>query len=158
MNTMHLTSGPSHVRERGASAVEFALVFPVLFLLVYAVIVYSYIYVLQQSITYTAQRLAEAAVAVNPTPSSDYTARIQTRIQQLAAQQLQWLPQRNLVVGENGEKVVPQFQTIGGSDVIIIRLELPLKDPDLFPGFRLSDGVSMPPLPARLVAQATARI
>lgn len=158
MNTKRHTSGLSRVRERGASAVEFALVFPVLFLLVYAVIVYSYTYVLQQAITYTAQHLAEAAVAVNPTPSSDYTARIQTRIQQLAAQQLQWLPQRNLVVGENGEKVVPQFQTVGGSDVIVIRLTLPLKNPDLFPAFSLPGGVSMPPLPAQLVAQATARI
>lgn len=71
MNTKRHTSGLSRVRERGASAVEFALVFPVLFLLVYAVIVYSYTYVLQQAITYTAQHLAEAAVAVNPTPSSD---------------------------------------------------------------------------------------
>jgi len=158
MNTARQHIGMDRSRERGASAVEFALVFPVLFLLVYGVVVYSYIYVLQQAITYTAQHLAEAAVAVNPTPSSSYTARIQTRIQQLAAQQLQWLPQKNLVVGESGEKVVPQFRTIDGSDVIVIQLRLPLKSPDLFPSFSLPGGVSMPPIPAQLVAQATARI
>lgn len=137
---------------------EFALVFPVLFALVYAVIAYSYVYVLQQAITYTAQHLAEAAVAVNPTPASSYTGRIQTRVQQLAAQQLQWLPQKNLVVGQNGEKVVPQFQTIDGSDVVVIRLELPLKNPDLFPAFTLPGGLAIPPMPAQLRAQATARI
>lgn len=158
MDTMRCGGGLSRMRARGASAVEFALVFPALFLLVYAVVVYSYIYVLQQAITYTAQHLAEAAVAVNPTPSSSYAGRIQTRIQQLAAQQLQWLPQKNLVVGENGEKVVPQFRTVDGSDVVVIQLTLPLKSPDLFPSFSLPGGVSMPPMPTQLVAQATARI
>jgi len=158
MDTMRCGGGLGRIRARGASAVEFALVFPALFLLVYAVVVYSYIYVLQQAITYTAQHLAEAAVAVNPTPSNSYTGRIQTRIQQLAAQQLRWLPQKNLVVGENGEKVIPQFQTVDGSDVVVIQLTLPLKSPDLFPSFSLPGGVSMPPMPAQLVAQATARI
>jgi len=158
MNKKELKSGHSRRRQFGASAVEFALVFPVLFALVYAVIAYSYVYVLQQAITYTAQHLAESAVAVNPTPASSYTARIQTRVQQLAAQQLQWLQQRSLVVGENGEKVVPQFQVIDGSDVVVIRLELPLKNPDLFPAITFPGGFSIPPMPDSLVAQATARI
>ena len=158
MNRENLRVWGSPPRQRGASAVEFALIFPLLFALVYAVIAYSYVYVLQQAITYTAQHLAEAAVAVNPTPASSYTGRIQTRVQQLAAQQLQWLPQKNLVVGENGEKVVPQFQTVGGSDVVVIRLELPLKNPDLFPAFTLPGGLAIPPMPDQLRAQATARI
>ena len=51
---------------RGAAAVEFAFVFPVLFLLIYGVIVYSYIFMLQESINYAAQQAAEAAVAVEP--------------------------------------------------------------------------------------------
>src|SRR5258708_37699419 len=59
-------SGREPRTQRGAAAVEFAFVFPVLFLLIYGVIVYSYIFVLQESINYAAQQAAEAAVAVEP--------------------------------------------------------------------------------------------
>jgi len=155
------TTPNSTRRQRGASAVEFAFVFPVLFLLIYATIVYSYVYVLQQSITYTAQFLAESAVAVSPNPASSYQAKIRTRVQALAAQQLSWLPQsqRARVIGANGELVVPSFQTIGGVNVVVITLTFDLsRSADFFPTISLPGVGPLPPLPAQLQARATARL
>jgi len=141
--------------------VEFAFVFPVLFLLIYATIVYSYVYVIQQSITYTAQFLAESAVAVNPGPTSSYQSTIQTQVQALAAQQLSWMPQnqRARVIGANGELVVPSFQTIGGVNVVVITLTFDLsRSADFFPTISFPGIGPLPPLPAQLQAKATARI
>ena len=161
MNIQGPTESRRPCRQRGASAVEFAFVFPVLFLLIYATIVYSYVYVLQQAITYTAQFLAESAVAVNPSPAASYQANVQSRVQALAAQQLSWLPasQRARVIGANGELVVPSFQTIDGVNVVVITLNFDLSQrADFFPTISFLGTGPLPPLPAQLQAKATARI
>lgn len=156
MNPIRPSTSPARRRQRGSSAVEFAFVFPVLFLLLYATVVYSYVYVLQQGITYTAQYLAEAAIAVDPSPAATHDARIQSRVQALASTQLSWLPasQRARVIGTNGELVVPSFQTVDGANVVTITLTFDLSNrADFFPTIG-----PLPPLPAQLQAQATARI
>lgn len=150
---------PERRPQRGAAAVEFAFVFPVLFLLVYGVIVYSYVYVLQQSITYSAQQSAEAAVAVNPTPAGTLNDRITQRVRAVAAQSLNWLPvsQRQRVIGASGDKVGVQFQTIDG-DASVVRVTLEFDVPGLFPVVTLPLVGSVPPLPPTLRAEAIARI
>lgn len=145
--------------QRGASAVEFAFVFPVLFLLVYGVIVYSYIYVLQQAITYSAQQAAEAAVAVNPLPEPSLNTRIEQRVRAVAVQSLSWLPvnQRARVTGANGEKVQVVFETID-IEQSVVKVTLEFTVPGLFPAFELPLVGNIPPLPNQLRAQAIARI
>lgn len=152
-------ASPAKNAQRGASAVEFAFVFPILFLLVYGVIVYSYIYVLQQSITYSAQLSAEAAVAVNPAPEADLNSRIAQRVRAVAVQSLNWLPtdQRARVTGANGEKVQVVFETIDG-DQSVVKVTLEFDVPGLFPALVLPLVGNIPPLPSRLRAQAVARI
>ncbi len=145
--------------QRGAAAVEFAFVFPVLFLLVYGVIVYSYIYVLQQSITYSAQQSAESAVAVNPDPAADLNARIEQRVRAVAVASLNWLPasQRVRVTGANGEKVQVLFQTID-TNQSVVKVTLEFDVPGLFPALSFPVLGNIPPLPNTLRAQAVARI
>ena len=149
----------SKAAQRGASAVEFAFVFPVLFLLVYGVIVYSYIYVLQQAITYSAQQAAEAAVAVNPLPEPSLNTRIEQRVRIVAVQSLNWLPvnQRARVTGANGEKVQVAFETLD-TDQSVVKVTLEFTVPGLFPAFELPLVGNIPPLPNQLRAQAIARI
>ncbi len=149
----------SRLAQKGASAVEFAFVFPVLFLLVYGVIVYSYIYVLQQSITYSAQQSAEAAVAVSPEPGDTLNTRIEQRVRAVAVQSLNWLPanQRARVIGASGEKVQVSFDTIDTSQNVV-RVTLEFEVPGLFPALELPLVGNIPPLPNRLRAQAIARI
>ncbi|MES2684417.1 MAG: TadE/TadG family type IV pilus assembly protein [Pseudomonadota bacterium] len=146
-------------RQRGASAVEFAFVFPILFLLVYGVIVYSYVYVIQQSITYSAQQSAEAAVAVNPLPEATLNTRIEQRVRAVAVQSLNWLPadQRQRVIGATGEKVQVAFVTIA-SDQNVVQVTLEFTVLGLFPAMTLPLVGNIPPLPSQLRAQAIARI
>jgi Flp pilus assembly protein TadG len=48
--------------ERGTAAIEFALVFPVLFAVLYGIVTYSVIFVAQQSLTLAAEEGARAAL------------------------------------------------------------------------------------------------
>lgn len=145
--------------QRGSSAVEFAFVFPILFLLVYGVIVYSYIYVIQQSITYGAQQSAEAAVAVNPQPTASLNARIEQRVRAVALQSLNWLPASQVarLRGQDGNIGRVTFETID-SDESVVRVTLEFQVPGLFPTLTLPLVGTIPPLPPLLRAQAIARI
>jgi Flp pilus assembly protein TadG len=144
-------------KQRGASAVEFAFVFPVLFLLVYGVIVYSYVYVLQQSITFAAQHSAESVASVDPSPQASFDSRVRERVRQVAVEQLRWLPasQRDRVLGDNGEKLGIEFVEVEGSSVVRVRVSFDLDG--LFPSIALPLIGNIPPLPAQLQAQASAR-
>lgn len=55
-------------RQRGIAAVEFALVFPVFFLLVYGMITYGLIFMAQQSMTLAVQEGARAALRYSTDP------------------------------------------------------------------------------------------
>ena len=81
----------SQTRQNGAVAVEFAFVFPLLFLLMYGVIVYAYVFVVQQSLQYAAQEAAEAAVKVNPLAGNADALRA-SNARMTAARVLRWLP------------------------------------------------------------------
>lgn len=145
-------------RQAGAAAVEFAFVFPLLFLLIYGVIVYSYVFVLQESIAYAAQKSAEAAVAVAPdAPGYDGLAREQAKI--MAGRVLAWLPasQRERVLGDDNGKVEVTFVAVGDGDAVQVTLRFELTG--LFPVLNLPLIGSVPPLPDRpLFAQAVARV
>lgn len=144
-------------QQRGATAVEFAFVFPILFLLVYGVIVYAYVYVLQQSITFAAQHSAESVAKVDPSPAETYDQRLGTRIRATASEQLSWLPatQRNRVLGSTGDKVKVDFAEVDGSSVVRVTLTFELTG--LFPVVSLPVLGPVPPLPAQLSATASAR-
>ena len=52
--------------QRGAVAVEFAFIFPLLFLLMYGIVVYSYVFVLNSALNYAAQESVASALRVAP--------------------------------------------------------------------------------------------
>jgi Flp pilus assembly protein TadG len=161
-----MTAGPVRRQHSGAAAVEFAFVFPILFLLIYGVIVYSYVFVLQESITYAAQESAEAAVKVAP-DIDDADAVRDANVRATAQNVLRWLPQdqRARVLGSSGEKVQVAFCTAGSgncppdSDAVTVTLTFDVAQPtSLFPVLNLYLVGRVPPLPQYLVAQAVARI
>lgn len=83
--------GRLRLRQSGASALEFALVFPMLMLLSYSAVVYGYVYMLQQSINFAAQQASQAAVAVLPGTSTT-TATQASAISNAVFASLGWLP------------------------------------------------------------------
>ena len=83
--------GRLRLRQSGASALEFALVFPMLMMLSYCAVVYGYVYMLQQSINFAAQQATQAAVAVLPGTSTSAATQTST-INSAVNAALSWLP------------------------------------------------------------------
>jgi Flp pilus assembly protein TadG len=65
--------------QRGSMAVEFAMVFPLFFLILYAIVTYSLIFVAKQSLTLAAEEGARAALnyQMAANPAAALTARSQ---------------------------------------------------------------------------------
>ena len=150
---------PAHTapaRQRGATAIEFAFVFPILFLLLYGIVVYAYVFLINESITFVAQESAEAAVAVDPNLNAAYEARVTQQARDTAQRLLQWLPedQKGRVLGTEGSRVAVTFPSDGPQDLVQIDLAFDLEG--LFPVVELPFVGSVPPLPNQLRAQAAA--
>lgn len=146
-------------RQQGAVAVEFALIFPILFLLMYGIVVYSYVFVLNSALNYAAQESVASALRVAP---GEPNSRRETEALQRARDALNWLPasQRNRIFGEAGSIVRfgEDCPLAPESDCIRVRLVMPLQVPALFPVLRLPFVGTVPPLPETLRAEAVARI
>ena len=148
-------------RQSGATAVEFAFILPALVALIYSLFVYSYVYVLYESINYAAQQGAESAVAVDPSLDTDYFSTVQTYAQSTAAGVLSWLPeaQRSASVGNANGSLVEVLQcnasgggaspycpvAASGGTPIVVRISFPVRR--FFPALVLPGIGSVPPLP-----------
>lgn len=66
-------------RQKGATVIEFAFVFPILFSIVYAGVTYGYIYFLQQRINFAAEQAIRAAVSVSTNGPGSYSTNLQSR-------------------------------------------------------------------------------
>lgn len=157
----------SRARQNGATAVEFAFVFPILFMLMYGIVVYAYVFVVQQSLQYAVQEAAEAAVKVNPAAgNADALRAANARL--TAARVLRWLPsgQQQRVIGDaSGSAVTVEQQAPGcawcppDSHGFRVTLEFKMNQPNwLFPVLDLPLVGTVPPLPETLRASAVTRI
>lgn len=143
-------------RQRGATAMEFALIFPLLFALLYGVVVYSYVFVLQESITYAAQQAAANAISVDPAVAGDaYVDTVRTRVRAGARAALDWLPeaQQERVLGSGGESVQVDLVSDPAGSLVEVRLLFGLAG--MFPAVSLPYVGEIPPLPEALTATAT---
>ncbi|WP_162932578.1 TadE/TadG family type IV pilus assembly protein [Solimonas sp. K1W22B-7] len=146
--------GGRFLRQSGAVAMEFALVFPILFLLTYGTVVYGYVFFLKQSVNYAAQQGAEAAVSVDP-DDEDAEALRQARVVDSVKDTLRWLPANQLarVVVCDGAACNVE------DDTITVEVEFQLSTPSwLFPAVEMPGIGAVPPMPTRLEATAAARL
>jgi Flp pilus assembly protein TadG len=148
--------------QAGSAIVEFAFVFPILLFLIYGLVVYSYIFVLQESITFAAQQAAAAAVGVAPSATSGAAqTQMRTLAQNTATQYLSWLGAQatrltttSTFCSVSGGGTCPT----DGSDAIVVKLVFDMDAPTpLFPVLSFGAG-QVPPTPSQLVSQATVRI
>ncbi len=153
--------GCSDRHQRGAAALEFALVFPLLFVLFYSIVVYAYLFVLQESLSYAAQESAAAAIAVSPLQAGpDYDALVTQRVRSRASEVLGWLPerQRGRVLGTGGERVSVNFRPDPATGASLVDVGLVFDADGLFPRFALPLIGKLPPMPEELVASGSALI
>lgn len=64
MHGMVLASRRS--RQKGVTAIEFAILFPVFFMILYGIVMYGMMFVAQQSLTLAAEEGARAALVYQP--------------------------------------------------------------------------------------------
>jgi len=139
-------------RMRGASAVEFALLFPLMFAITYGGIVYSYMYLLQQSVNFAAQQGAQAAVAVVPGSDPSATKQLQVTNATSAAQStLNWLPS-----GQRGLVTFPATAGRCNNPGGTFAFEVDFTPTSLFPMVKLPLVGTFPPVPATIYACAVA--
>jgi len=159
----------THQCQRGAAAVEFAFVFPLLLFVIYSTVVYGYVFFLQQTVNLIAQESAKAAVAVaayDPTTGAaltpDYSAAATAYFNNAKSQGLlSALPaavqadfQAPTIVGPTS--ITSGGQTVGQSITITVQVN---NVTSIFPQIGLPGiGTSLPPLPSILTARATVQV
>lgn len=158
--------------QRGATAIEFALVFPLLFILFYSMVVYSYLFVLQESITYAAQEAAAAAHRVNPVGNENFNSDVATQVSGRLPQALAWLStSQRSHLGVNSPAVVevscstqpPPEEQIGtvvrvceATNVVTVTARFRVEG--IFPKLDFPLLGSLPPMPTTLVGSGTALV
>ncbi len=78
-------------RQRGSVAIEFALIFPVFFAIVYAIISYGMAFLLLQSFTYAGEDALRAALATDCAASRCTEAELEPVVNQQVQDSLSWL-------------------------------------------------------------------
>lgn len=81
--------------QKGAAAIEFALIFMLFFVLFYAIVAYSLAMLLMQGVTQAAEEGVRAAIAVDPLAygsTADYETSVEVVAKARAVAALAWLP------------------------------------------------------------------
>lgn len=138
-------------KQAGAAAVEFALLFPLLFAILYGSITYGYAFFIQQQLNFAAETGAQAGVAVLSVAGQNNfalqcataqnavtTALINMSGPEKAALSAAICGAPNLGNGLNGFSVTVNFNFLG-----------------MLPAITLPGGITVPVLPAVMTATAT---
>ena len=146
--------------QSGASVVEFAFVFPILFMLIYGAVVYSYVFVINESIHYAAKTAAESAVRVDP-QAADYETLVRSTARNAASNTLAWMPvsQRARFADQEDDLFgTVTIEEIDGNQVVrvVLNFDVSESSPAIFPVISLPLVGDVPPLPARMQASAVA--
>lgn len=153
--------------QGGATAIEFAFVFPLLLFLVYAIFVYSYLFVVRESIEFAAHKGIEAAVAVDPGASDAGTAR-QTEAIAAANCALNWLTGVCTSSIVASSRVVPEYVACNGTGTgacpdgygkVSVTYHVLNGGTWVFPKLIGLPGLgTIPPMPETMVATAIAQV
>lgn len=163
--TMNARGGALRRRQRGSTALEFALLFLPFFALFYAIVSYGLVFLLMESFSSAAEGGARAAVAVDPTAYSDTSDYLNNGVipvvrDQVAAQ-LDWLPDsvKNQVLGSNNENVGVSLSN--NNQVQVLTVEVGYEDyhsSPVIPMLTLPVIGALPKVPAALGSRATVRL
>jgi len=80
-------------KQKGAAAIEFALVFMIFFAVLYGVVSYSLPLLLVQSFNNATAEAARRGMAVDPETKDDYASTVEKVIEEVLAQKLDWVPE-----------------------------------------------------------------
>lgn len=140
--------------QKGAVAIEFALVFVIFFAVFYGLVSYSLPFVLMQSFNEATSEAVRRSVAVDPTTPSYATVLVNTANAALT-QQLSWVPlPLNLVVGVDTSAVYDP--TKGPKGTLTVTVQYPVSKLNQVIPFLVLPGVgTVPNLPPYLTASSS---
>lgn len=162
-----------HRHQKGAVAIEFALLFMVFFAVFYGLVSYSLVILVKHGLTQAAADGARAAVRLDPlsfTSALNYNNAVRTLVQAQTLQSLQALPQpiqdKLALHREVDITIAPSTRLVvtGGAALSIkittITVKVTYKDYaqfPLLPAFKWADdaGSALPPLPTDLSGTAS---
>lgn len=136
-------------KQKGAAAIEFALVFVVFFAVFYGVVSYSLPLLLMQSFHHSTAEAVRRSVALDPTVSpSTYTADVQARALTVLGEQLSWVP--------TGLMGSVQKTAVYSAGVLTVTVSLPSSAlSTVLPVLVLPGNIRVPNLPTTLTAQSS---
>ncbi|MBO0494857.1 TadE/TadG family type IV pilus assembly protein [Pseudomonas sp. Marseille-Q1929] len=135
-------------KQKGAAAIEFALVFMLFFAVFYGLVSYSLPLLLLQSFNQATAEGVRRSVALDPT-TPGYAAAVQARAVAGAQAQLQWLP--------SAFKFVPAYiTTTFTANLLTVQINYPSSNlKNVLPFLVLPGFGTVPNLPTTLSAQAS---
>jgi len=106
-------------QQRGAAAVEFALVLPVFLLLFFGLVFFGVTFTLQHNLTHAAQIGARAGLIADPETLSteDYEAKMFELARNAAKEVLDWMPEGSI-------EITPARKTADGADWLEVTVKL----------------------------------
>lgn len=143
--------------QHGAIAIEFVMLFLILFTLFYAMVNYAIVMMMQSAFVHAAEEGARAAIAVDrltyPNNGSYLSNGVDPRVRTVVANSLDWLPTilKNRVLGSGNDRV--QLAMNGNQLTVRIVYSSYAADP-LLPLLTLPIIGQIPRLPADLAGQA----
>lgn len=153
-----LTRAPGRRGQKGAAAIEFALIFILFFVLFYAIVAYSLAMLLMQGLTQAAEEGVRAAIAVNPLAYPDdaaYGTAVQATARSRAAAALSWLPTKARQQIVDGNHI---DATLGGNLVSVTVTYPNYAGNGLVPTLTIPLIGAVPRVPTDLVGQASLQI
>ena len=138
-------------KQKGAAAIEFALVFVIFFAVLYGVVSYSLPLLLMQSFNNATSEAVRRSMAVDPT-AANYGSAVQTLAVSVLNDKLSWVP--SAVRGS----VVPTATYNATTKVLTASVTLPSTALSaIMPVLKLGI-ITVPDLPTDLVAQSSAQL
>lgn len=138
-------------RERGAAAIEFAMVFSLLFGLFWAMVSYAFPLFLLQVMNRATAEAARVAIKADPSVSG-YSTTVNTLAGNELTRQLSWLP-------TSFSSPLTRTISIDGANILTVRLAyLNYKSHPIVPALNFPGIGQIPNMPTDLVAQSSIQL
>lgn len=136
-------------KQKGAAAIEFALVFVIFFAVLYGVVSYSLPLLLMQSFNNATSEAVRRSMAVDPT-ATDHGAVVETLAKSVLSEKLAWVP-----TAIRGSLVLTATYN---AKILTAKVSLPATALSaIMPVLKLGI-ITVPDLPSDLVAQSSAQL
>lgn len=136
-------------KQKGAAAIEFALVFMIFFAVLYGVVSYSLPLLLVQSFNNATAEAVRRSMAVNPEPADTYKKNVEELARSVLKEKLAWVP--------SAVKGLVWDAQLNGS-ILTASVKLPSSSLNsIMPVLKLGN-ITVPNLPTDLTAESSVKI